>query len=94
MLSLGEVCDVASVKVNGIACGIVWTAPYEVDITAALKQGNNTLEIEVSNTWANALLGAEKGKAPFTGIWTNGKYRQANQQLIPAGLLGPLQIKQ
>ncbi len=94
VLSLGEVCDVASVTVNGIPCGIVWTAPYEVDITAALKQGSNTLEIEVSNTWGNALLGAEKGKAPFAGIWTNGKYRQAKQQLIPAGLLGPLQIKQ
>ncbi len=91
-LSLGEVYDVASVKVNGVPCGIVWTAPYEVGITHAIKAGENTLEIEVSNTWANALLGAEKGKAPFDGIWTNGKYRQANQKLIPAGLIGPLKI--
>ncbi len=92
MLSLGQLCDVAAVKVNGKDCGVVWTAPYEVDITDAVVAGENTLEVEVSNTWANALNGADSGKAPFDGIWTNGKYRMASKELLPAGLLGPLQI--
>ena len=92
-LSLGRVCDVAHVYVNGKDCGIVWTDPYEVDITPALRRGKNTLKVVVVNTWANALLGAEQGKSPFGGIWTNARYRMKEQTLLPAGLLGPLQLK-
>ena len=93
VLRLGRVCDVAAVTLNGKACGIVWTAPYEVDITDALRKGENTLRIDVSNTWANALLGAEQHKAPFRGIWTNAPYRRKEQTLLPAGLLGPLELE-
>ena len=89
-LNLGKVCDLATVRVNGIDCGTIWTVPYRADITAALKKGMNELEIEVTNTWANALKGADEGKAPFDGIWTNAKYRKAENTLLPAGLLGPL----
>lgn len=91
-LELGALCDVASVKVNGMDCGIAWTAPYEVDITKALRKGDNTIEIEVTNSWANALNGADQGKAPYNGIWTNGKYRLASKDLLPAGLLGPVKL--
>lgn len=89
-LNLGKVKDVATVRINGKECGTVWTAPYEVEATHVLKKGKNMLEIEVANTWANALLGADSGKAPFAGIWTNGKYRRAEKTLLPAGLLGGL----
>ena len=92
-LNLGKVCDLATVRVNGIDCGTIWTAPYRADITAALKKGVNELEIEVTNTWANALKGADEGKAPFDGIWTNAKYRKAENTLLPAGLLGPLNFE-
>lgn len=92
MLNLDGLHDVATVVVNGKECGIVWTAPYQVDITDAVKKGKNNLSIAVTNTWANALLGADEGKAPFDGIWTNGKYRRAEKDLIPAGLTGPLKL--
>lgn len=94
VLALGEVHDVAAVTVNGRPCGVAWTAPYEVDITEALRRGQNSLVIEVSNTWANALLGAELGKAPFRGIWTNAPYRRKEQTLLPAGLTGELWVKE
>ncbi len=89
-LNLGKICDIATVRLNGVDCGTIWTAPYRADITAALKKGMNELEIEVTNTWANALKGADEGKAPFDEIWTNAKYRRAEKTLLPAGLLGPL----
>lgn len=92
-LELGELHDVALVRINGKVCGIVWTAPYEVEVTGVLEKGKNTIEIEVVNTWANALLGSDTGKAPFSGIWTNAKYRRADKELIPAGLVGPLKWK-
>lgn len=91
-LNLGEICNLATVRINGVDCGTIWTAPYRSDITAALKKGVNQLEIEVTNTWANAFLGADEGKAPFPGIWANAKYRRQEKTLLPAGLLGPLSI--
>ena len=92
-LNLGKVCNLATVRVNGIDCGTVWTAPYRADITSALKKGTNELEIEVTNTWANALKGVDEGKAPYDGIWTNAKYRKQEDTLLPAGLLGILTIE-
>ena len=93
-ISLGKVANLASARVNGIECGTAWTAPYEVDITKALKKGQNTLEIEVTNTWANAINGSDKGIPPFSGIWTNGKYRMKEDKLLEAGLIGPVRIIQ
>ncbi|MBE6259565.1 MAG: DNA-binding protein [Prevotella sp.] len=88
-LSFPNVKDIAHVWINGKDCGIAWTAPYKVEITGALKKGKNTVEIEVVNTWHNALRGADNGKAPYEGIWTNAKYRTKGDQLLPAGLLEP-----
>ena len=93
-LSLGKVCNLATVRVNGIDCGTAWTAPYEEDITKALKKGQNTLEIEVTSTWANAINASDKGTPPYKGIWTDGKYRLKEDKLLEAGLLGPVKIIQ
>jgi len=61
MVDLGKVCNLATVRVNGFDCGTLWTAPYRVDISKALKKGVNEIEIEVTNTWANAINGADRG---------------------------------
>ena len=92
ILRLGKVANVATVRVNSIACGTAWTAPYEVDITDALRNGTNVLEVEVVNTWANALRGADLDKAPFEGIWTNAKFRLPGDDLLPAGWMGPCEF--
>ena len=86
-LSFPNVKDIAHVWINGKDCGIAWTAPYEVEITGALKKGKNIIGIEVVNTWHNALRGLDAGKAPYDGIWTNAKYRTKGDGLLPAGLL-------
>lgn len=90
-LRLGKVANVATVYINGIDCGIAWTAPYEVNITSALKEGDNTIEISVVNTWANAFRGADMGLPPFDGIWANAKYRMQGEGLLPSGLFGPIE---
>ncbi len=92
-LRLPDVKDVAHVRLNGVDCGFVWTAPYEVEITHAMKKKKNKLEIEVVNTWHNALRGADAGKAPYDGIWTNAKYRTKGEELLPAGLLASPELK-
>ena len=48
---------VAHVYVNGIDCGVVWCAPWEVDVSAALRKGENEIEIRYTNNWYNRLVG-------------------------------------
>ena len=65
-LDVGVVKNLARIKLNGKDVGVVWTAPWKVDITAVLKQKGNQLEIEVANLWPNRLIGDEQ--LPDDGI--------------------------
>ena len=47
----------ARVKLNGKDLGVVWCALWQVETTGAIKAGNNQLEIEVVNRWANRMIG-------------------------------------
>ena len=70
-LNLGKVNNLARVKLNGKDLGIVWTTPLEVEITTAVQEKNNQLEIEVVNLWGNRLIGDEgyKDDGIVDGKW-------------------------
>lgn len=70
-IELGEVNNLARVKLNGKDLGVAWAAPFKLDITSALKAGENSLEIEVVNLWPNRLIGDEF--KPYDGI-VNGEW--------------------
>jgi hypothetical protein len=59
-LDLGTVEVIAKVFVNNIDCGIAWKKPYRVDVTKALKPGENTFEITVANLWVNRIIGDQQ----------------------------------
>lgn len=65
-ISAIPVNGMAKISVNGKTAGIVWTYPYEIEITPYLKAGENKLEIEVVNLWINRLIGDEN--MPWDGI--------------------------
>ena len=60
ILDLGEVKHLAVVRVNGQTCGTLWRPPFTIDITEALRGGDNTLEIDVTNLWVNRMVGDEQ----------------------------------
>jgi hypothetical protein len=65
VLDLGEMYDIARIRINGGSSIPVWYKPFKTDITQYLKTGANRIEIEVTNTWANALVGDERFPAGF-----------------------------
>ena len=59
-LDLGEVAVIADVRVNGKNLGVLWHKPFRVEVSKALKSGENTLEVDVTNLWINRLIGDEQ----------------------------------
>ena len=53
-LDLGQVDEIVELRLNGQAIGTRVWAPYRLDVTGGLREGENTLEVVVTNTQANA----------------------------------------
>ncbi|WP_251030046.1 MULTISPECIES: glycosylhydrolase-like jelly roll fold domain-containing protein [unclassified Pedobacter] len=58
-LDLGKVKNLARITINGREVGVLWTAPWSIDISRYVKQGKNELTIEIANLWPNRLIGDE-----------------------------------
>lgn len=94
ILDLGSVKEVAVVHVNGKEAGILWKEPYQIDITALAKAGENRIEIKVVNTWNNRLVGDSTVKPEARITRTNLSHKfSPNSPLLSSGLLGPVVIK-
>lgn len=91
-LDLGKVAKMAKVWVNGQYIGGVWTYPYSVDITSALKQGQNTIRIDVVNTWVNRLIGNTIYPEMAKETWVGMSPYNRDSQLQESGLIGPVQL--
>ena len=91
LVDLGNLQDVgiARVRLNGQDCGITWTAPFQVDVTSALKAGKNELEIEVANSWRNRLV-ADRDRPVAERLTRTNIRARPDWALLPAGLLGPV----
>jgi hypothetical protein len=91
-LDLGKVGMLAKVKVNGQHVGGVWTAPYRVNISKQAKAGENSLEIEVVNTWVNRLVGDRQ--LPKQDRITVSRYTRLDKEsdMQSSGLMGPVKV--
>jgi hypothetical protein len=107
-LNLGTVHDMARVRLNGKDLGVIWCAPWQVEISEGIQSGENKLEIEIANRWANRMIGDQQApdanirtvqwKEGFLGgkEYKTGRYTFAtvggHNQLLPSGLIGPVRI--
>jgi len=91
-LDLGNVRELAEVKVNGQSCGIVWCPPWRVNVTDAVKPGENKLQVEVVNFWPNRIIGDASLPEAQRLTRTNIRKLTAKTPLEEAGLLGPVRL--
>ncbi len=91
-LDLGRVQNVAAVRLNGKELGVVWTAPWRVEITDAVKPTGNQLDIDVANLWPNRLIGDATVPPEERFTTTNVDTYKKESPLLPSGLLGPVSV--
>ena len=99
-IDLGEVYDVAEILVNGKSAGVLWTKPYKLNIEEFVKEGENKLEVQITNLWVNRITGDSelpegekltRTNRPFVEPYQHNV--DENSQLRTSGLLGPVQLK-
>jgi hypothetical protein len=103
-IHFGDVVEVARLWVNGQNMGILWKQPFRAEISAALKEGTNTLRVEVANTWHNGLAWdarlPDEQRRTRTNVrrlpnaWTFPMAEIPNEQydLIPGGITGEVKL--
>jgi hypothetical protein len=92
-LDLGDVRELAHVRVNGRDLGTLWKPPFRVSLDGAARPGVNDLEVEVTNFWPNRLIGDQLLPEAERMTHTNIIKWRADSPLMPSGLLGPVTIR-
>jgi len=95
ILDLGNVQEMASVKINGQQLQVIWSAPFRFDISPYVRKGSNQLEVEIVNMWPNRLIGDAGLPTAQRLTKTNvNKFNGTDREkyLRESGLLGPVRI--
>ena len=99
-LDLGDACgSIGEVTLNGVDLGSRWNPPYVWDVTDRLRDGINNLQVSVTGTWRNRLIGelrdpkafANTSFRPYLASWGDARLHQG-EAMVPSGLLGPVRL--
>lgn len=99
VLDLGRVAESARIRVNGRYAGTLWSLPFQIPVGEYLHEGENVLEVEVTNLTANRIADMDRRKVPWRKFYNinlvNINYRPfdaSNWPLMDSGLLGPVRL--
>ncbi len=92
-INLGNIGVMAHVKLNDIDVGVTWIAPYRLNVTNCLKEGDNTIEIEVVNLWRNRLLKDNQLPENERYTWHLVDDIKDGEEPHTSGLIGPVSIE-
>lgn len=91
-IDLGDVREIADVRLNGKPLGILWSIPFRADAAPALRAGQNELEIDVVNFWPNRVIGDASLPESQRITKTNIRKLTPETPLVDSGLLGPVRL--
>jgi hypothetical protein len=97
-IGLGDVRESARIWINGDYMDCFWSVPFE-GVTEMLIDGENILEIEVTNLSANRIRDLERKGIEWKNFYdinmVNRHYRKFDAtgwDLMPSGLLGKITL--
>lgn len=99
-VDLGDVREVAAVRLNGKEVGTAWSIPFHLNVLPGiLKEKDNKIEIEVTNLSANYMRLRDKQAPEWKKFYdiniadiTYKKFNADNWEPMPSGLLGPIRL--
>lgn len=98
-LDLGDVREVAEVRLNGRDLGAAWCLPFRVRVPPGVLKTENTLEIRVTNLSANRARYLDQKRVPWKKFYdinlVDIRYRPfdaSRWEPVPSGLLGPVRL--
>jgi hypothetical protein len=100
LIDLGTVHELAEIRLNGKVVSTLWKPPFVAEITRAVRAGKNQLEVAVTNTWRNRLIGDYGKPENERQAFVVPRLRKGQEWLpggpgtvlSPAGLLGPVTV--
>ncbi len=72
-LDLGEVAEIAELRVNGKPAGVRIAPPYRFDLSDVAQRGENLIEIDVTNTaqarWSDDFSHGDASSGLLGPVW-------------------------
>ncbi|WP_242204062.1 glycosyl hydrolase [Aestuariivivens insulae] len=93
LIDLGAVSNIAELWCNGKKVGVKWAPPFVFDVSKEIQDGENKLEIKVTNTWRNQLIYDNLRPENDKKTWTTNPPRMDETELESSGLIGPVILK-
>lgn len=91
-LSIDTLHSIGKVRLNNEDVETLWTPPYRVNISPYLREGDNKLEIAVTNTWVNQLVYQSSYSVEKRDTWTLIDVIKPDHPLMPSGIVGEISI--
>lgn len=99
VLDLGDVRESARVWVNGADAGYAFGIPFKLDVSQYLREGSNSLKVEVANLMANRIRDLDQRGIEWRNYheinFVNIDYKPfdaSDWKIMPSGLVGPVKM--
>jgi len=99
LLQLDKLYESARIIINGKDAGLIWSLPFETKIGKFLKEGNNTISIEVRNLMANRIRNMDRNGESWRNYheinFVNINYKNfdaSNWKVQPSGIEGTVKL--
>lgn len=101
LLTIDKLYESAKIWINGEYAGNIWSIPYQLDVSEHLKNGKNTIKIEVANLMANSIRYLDRNGIEWRNYheinFVNIDYKPfdaSDWKTMPSGLDGKIQISE
>ena len=87
-LRFPKLCSMARVVINNQEVSTIWCSPWEADLTPFIREGNNKLEIYVTNSLMNRMIGDATLPQDSRYTYAYPEIVTSRDKLVSSGIIG------